>query len=100
MKALISADAGQDLTEAARWIARDNGRAAKGLRDAVVAAAVRIGGNPELGRMRPEIAGPPVRFLAMTGYHYILVYDCARRPPVILRVLHGARDLPEILADI
>ena len=98
--AVLSPRARRDLLEAAHWIAKDNPKAAAGLRDAVVAAARRIGEHPEIGVLRPELADDPVRFVMLTGYPYIVVYDADGTPPLILRVLHGARDLPEVLCDL
>jgi toxin ParE1/3/4 len=92
--ALLSPRARNDLLEAVRWIAKDNRVAARGLREAVVLAARRIGEHPQIGVLRPELADDPVRFLPLTGYPYLIVYDSADIPPLILRVLHGARDLP------
>jgi toxin ParE1/3/4 len=63
-------------------------------------AAGRIGDHPDIGVSRPTLARPPYRFLPLTGFPYVLVYNAARRPPLIARVLHGARDLPEALADL
>ena len=45
--------------------------------------------------MRLELADEPARFLPLIGYPFVVVYDAAQIPPLILRVLHGARDLPE-----
>ncbi|MEO5347532.1 MAG: hypothetical protein H7834_14330 [Magnetococcus sp. YQC-9] len=42
----------------------------------------------------------PARFLCLTGFPYILVYDSTPTPPLILRVFHGARELPELLEDL
>jgi len=36
----------------------------------------------------------------LTGFPYVIVYDAGRRPPAIVRILHGARDLPEILRGL
>ena len=52
------------------------------------------------GRERTDLALPPTRFLTLTGFPYIIVYDAALKPPVILRFLHGARDLPELLEEL
>jgi len=83
-----------------RWMARDNPAAARALRDSVAAAARRIGEYPESGFARPALADPPVRFLLLRGFPQVIVYDAAGRPPLILRVLHASRDLPEILEDL
>ncbi len=97
MKKGLSPPARNDVLEAARWIEKDNRTAAKGLRDAVVRAARRIAEHPRIAPARPELANEPIRFLTLTGYPYIVVCDADRNPPLILRVLHGARDIPAAL---
>lgn len=98
MKAVLSPQARRDLLEAVGWIARENPSAARSLRDGVAAAAARIGEHPGIGFERPDLADPPTRFLMVAGFPYLIVYDAERTPPLILRVLHGARDLPDLLA--
>jgi len=95
--AQLSSRAENDLLSAVRWIAKDNRLAARGLREAVVRAAARIGEFPQIGVQRLDLASERIRFLYLTGYPYVLVYNAERVPPLILRVLHGARDLPELL---
>ena len=98
--AVLSPQARRDLVEGARWIAGDNPAAARAFRNAVANAARRLGDNPEIGVVKTELADPPVRFLMLTGFSHVIVYDADRRPPLILRVLHGAREMPEVLRDI
>lgn len=88
------------LLQAVRWIQQDNPAAARALRDAVAVAAGRLGDHPDIDVSRPTLARSPYRFLPLTGFAYVLVYNAARRPPLIARVLHGARDLPEALGDL
>ncbi len=94
--ALLSRRARGDMLSAARWIADDNPTAARAFRQAVERVATLIGEHPRVGHMRPELAGAAYRFLGLTGFPYIVVYNAERQPPLILRVLHGARDLPEL----
>jgi len=98
--AVLSPRARYDLLEAVRWIAKDNQTAARGLRNAVVKAAQRIAAHPRIAPARLELADESIRFLALTGYPYIVVYDSDRDPPLILRVLHGARDIPTVLRGL
>jgi Plasmid stabilization system protein len=89
-----------DLYAAVRWIAKDNRAAAAGLRRAVLTAAERIGTHPGIGMERPDYTAEPLRFLTLSGYPYVIVYDPVCAPPLILRVLHGARDLPALLGRV
>jgi toxin ParE1/3/4 len=100
ISAAFAPRARRDLLAAVRWIAKDNPAAARVLRDAVAHAADRIGAHPSIGALRPDIADEPYRFVVLTGFPYLIVYNAARRPPLILRILHGARDLPELLRDL
>ena len=99
MTALISARALRDLQAAVRWISEDNPTAAKGLRNAVEKAARQIGEHPHCGTVRPALMEERYRLLALTGFPYVIVYNAERSPPVIIRVLHGARDLADLLRN-
>lgn len=96
-KARLSSRARDDLEAATRWIARDNPAAARAFRTAVSRAAVQIAEHPKSGTERPDLAGPPRRFLTLGGFPYVIVYNAATKPPLIIRILHGARDLPTVL---
>ena len=97
--ALFAPQARRDLIEAALWIAKDNPAAARALRDSLADAAHRLGRYPDLGAPRPDLAGPDIRFLVLSGFPYVVVYDAMRRPPMILRVLHGGRNIPSLMGN-
>ena len=97
--ARIAATAQRDLRTALAWIARDNPDAAFRLREAVVRAAARIGDHPGIGAPRPDMLPPGRRLLALPGWPYVIVYADDIDPPIILRLLHGARDLPPLIRD-
>ncbi|MGD0104116.1 MAG: type II toxin-antitoxin system RelE/ParE family toxin [Rhodopila sp.] len=98
--ARLAPSARRDLVEASRWIARDNPAAATALREGVAKVARILGEQPYIGNLRPAVADARYRFLGLTGLPYLVVYNPDRRPPLILRVLHTARDLPEVLRDL
>jgi toxin ParE1/3/4 len=98
--ALFAPAARRDILEAIHWIARDNPRAARALAESLAKAAQRLGRHPDIGTVHLELAEAIYRFLPLPGFPHIIVYNAARRPPLILRVLHGARDLPELLSDL
>jgi toxin ParE1/3/4 len=52
------------------------------------------------GARRPELAPDPYRFAVVRSFPYIVVYNASTRPPSIVRILHGARDLPDVLRDL
>jgi toxin ParE1/3/4 len=98
--ARLSPQARRDALEAARWIEQDSRAAARALWRSIRRMAELIGEHPDVGTVRPELADACFRFLPMRGFPYLIVYNPDRRPPVILRVVHGARDLPELLRDL
>lgn len=98
--AVFAPAARTDLRQAVAWIARDNAAAARVLRDTAVRAAERLGDRPLLGTVRPALGSGRYRFLLLRGFPYVFVYTADTAPPRILRVLHTARDLPAILADL
>lgn len=69
------------------------------MREAAIRAARMIGAHREIGQARSEPALRHIRFLLLRGFPYVLVYDARTDLPRILRVLHGARDLPEALTS-
>ncbi|MEQ1890002.1 MAG: type II toxin-antitoxin system RelE/ParE family toxin [Alphaproteobacteria bacterium] len=97
--AVLSPGARRDLLAAVRWIANDNPAAARELRNAVARAAENIIAHPMIGPHRPDLANPPYRFISLTGFPYVIVYTPEPVPPLILRILHAARDIPGILQE-
>src|SRR5258708_3512798 len=51
--------------------------------------------NPETGHVREDLTADPVKFWSV--FSYLIVYDPAMKPVEIVRVLHGKRDVEEIL---
>jgi plasmid stabilization system protein ParE len=51
------------------------------------------------GRIRPELSQSPLRFWVVPRHpNYIIVYDPETKPLMIIRILHGKRNLKRILA--
>lgn len=99
-RAVLSQAALRDLLAAANWIAKDNPDAAQAFRHSMAKAAHRIGEHAHVGAARPDLIGEPYRLLVLSGFPYIIVYNAERRPPVIMRVLHSSRDLPDVLKGL
>jgi toxin ParE1/3/4 len=95
--ALFAPRAERGLRDAVLWIEQDNPTAADALLAAAIAAARRLQARPKLGRVRLDLAPARYRFWSVRGFPYLLVYDAAAEPPIILRVVHQFRDLPAIL---
>jgi toxin ParE1/3/4 len=98
--ATLAPTARRELLAVIRRIAKDHPNTARALREAVARAAERIGTHPHIGVLRHDLTTGRYRFLPLTGFPYLIVYDPARDPPVIARIIHSARDLPRALRDL
>ena len=97
--AVLTPLAQRELRHALSEIAKDNAAAARGLNDAVLEAANRLGARPGLGRLALHVPSR-YRFWSLTRYGYLLVYDTTTVPVQIVRVVSARRDLPRLLADL
>lgn len=92
---IVSPEAIDDLEEIWLHIAEDNFEAANQVEEKLRAAIRMLADRPRAGHKRPDLTDQPVRFWPV--YSYLIVYDPEKRPIEIVRVLHGARDIREIL---
>lgn len=86
--------ADQDLFEVGAYIARDDQTAADRFVGKVDGYLMLLANNPEAGRPRPAL-GAAVRTFPVDGY--LIVYRPIPDGIQVLRFLHGARDLEELL---
>ena len=56
---------------------------------------IQLGLEPGLGHVREDLTGRPLKFWPV--YSYLVVYDPETKPIQIIRVLHGMRDIEDIL---
>ena len=89
----------REFLAAARWIAQDSPSAARGWRAAVLDAGGLLGEHPLAGSVRPELGTTSLRFLTLQRFPYVLAYNPEAQPPLIVRILHAAPDLPTALAE-
>lgn len=88
-----TAQAEQDLIEIWTYIAQDNPTAADRVLDDIEQRFHGLADNPLMGRLRPDIA-PELRYF--TVGKYLILYRTMPRGIQIVRVIHGARDLPHL----
>jgi len=86
----------RDLVAIALTIAKDNPSAADKWLDAIDSRCKLLAQMPGLGRLRPDLA-PALRSFAV-GTH-IIFYREAHEGIIVIRVLHGARDLPTLFEE-
>src|SRR5215475_13532027 len=90
----LSPDAASDIRSIWSYIAKDNIRAARRVRLKIFEACRRIAEHPGIGHSRRDLTEKPVRFWAVDNYP--IVYYAEGKPLEIVRVLHGARDIPAV----
>jgi len=90
-----------DIREQADWYEQRSGHAlARRWENNVTAALIRIEKNPRLGAKcgfrADELQG--VRRMSIGGFpRHLIFYDDGKGKALILRVIHGARDLESLL---
>jgi toxin ParE1/3/4 len=95
MSYLVKARARADLKRHWRYIARDNPEAADRLLDAAEETFELLARSPGIGSERSFRKLVGIRSRAVRGFHnYLVFYQTNQETVVILRVLHGMRDLP------
>ncbi len=88
-----------DLEEIVNYISRDSPVAAEDVRQDILDTAASLGELPDLG-VRPRFSAPRfagIRFLPSQQYPtYLLFYRELPEAVEVLRILHGARNLPPL----
>lgn len=90
---LVSVTARSDLDEIWLYIAEDNVDAADKFMRAVTSRFCLLASMPGMGIAREELAA---RLRSFPVGNYVIFYRRIEKGVEILRVLHGARDLPPL----
>jgi len=88
-----TAQAEEDLIEIWIYIAQDNPGAADRVLDDIDERFHALADNPLMGRLRPDIA-QELRYF--TVGKYLILYRIVPGGIQIVRIIHGARDLPHL----
>jgi plasmid stabilization system protein ParE len=91
----LSPDALQDLQDIWDFVALDNVNAADQLEDEFFEAFEKLARQPRMGHTRPDLTERDVRFWPAGSY--LIVYRDLAEVPQIVAVLHGSRDVPEVM---
>lgn len=87
-----------DLFDIWSYIAQDSPAAADRVEEAIYQACELLAKSPLAGTVRKDLTSLPVRFWVVPPFpNYFLVYDPEAKPLQIIRILHGARNIPSIL---
>jgi plasmid stabilization system protein ParE len=93
---LVTPAADADLDELWERVAGETGAARADRPEGELHAAMcRIGDMPGIGHSRDDLADESLRILVV--HAFLIVYRPDTRPPQVIRVLHGARDVQAIL---
>lgn len=96
---LLSAAAARDLDEILTYVLEQDGpQRAQHVADRLHESLQKLADAPGLGHRREDLTSAPVLFRAV--WSYLVVYRPDSTPLEIVRVLHGARDLPSLLEEI
>jgi plasmid stabilization system protein ParE len=80
------------------YVAQDNPEAADRIEEAVFRACGLLAESPLVGQVRNDLTSLPLRFWVVQPYtNYLIVYDPGPKPLQVIRILHGARNLPSAL---
>ena len=91
----VTGNARADLREIRDYIAKDNPAAARCVVERLRAQARRLAATPGIGRSRQDLR--PDLFSFPVGRH-VLFYRPQPGGIVLVRILHGARDLPALFS--
>lgn len=93
----LSRPAVDDLAELRDFIAdRDGVERAHSVLDDSEAAFSRLALMPRMGRLRPDLTGPHTRWSRV--HDWLVLYDPSDDGILVLRVIHGRRDLTAIFS--
>ncbi|MCC6797427.1 MAG: type II toxin-antitoxin system RelE/ParE family toxin [Candidatus Hydrogenedentes bacterium] len=93
-KLRFSRKAGRDLKVIYKYIAQDNVTAADRVLEEIQQACGHILELPKLGRARPD-AGQNLRYFPVSDYN--IFYQIKGSSVIIVRVIHGKRDIRRAL---
>lgn len=88
----------EQIGDIVAFIATDSEEAAVRVRNALYSAFELLATQPGIGHAREDLTERPVKFWSV--YSYLVVYDPASQPLTIVAVLHGARNVEQILKDL
>lgn len=95
---ILSPEAGMDLLEIWRYIRSEASvKMADRVESVILEKIVYLAGNPGGGHSRKDLTDEPVRFFAV--YSYLIVYRPETKPLQVVAILHGQRELRQLLGE-
>lgn len=96
MRLVVTPLAERDVEAIGDYIAQDNPRRALSFVQELREQCEHIARNPHGYRRRPELGDG---LCSCAHGRYVIFFNANEEEVLIVRVLHGARDLPPLLAD-
>jgi len=94
----LTPQATEDLDAIWWFIQEDSQQAADRVESEIIATCHRLARHPFIEHKRRDITPLPALFWTVTKYpNYIIVYRPQSKPLQVIAILHGNRDLKEIL---
>lgn len=93
---VLTPRAKQDINQIWDYIAQDDIEAADRVLDDLESAMTKLAKSPGIGHWREDLADRRHRFFLV--YSYLIVYRHEARRLEVIRVLHAARDVRNLLA--
>lgn len=90
----LSPEAANDIREIWSYIAADDVKAARKVRLALFDACRFLAGSPRVGHTRGDLTDQAVLFWPVGSC--LIIYDPESKPLSVVRVVHGARDVPSL----
>jgi toxin ParE1/3/4 len=97
VKVIVTPQAEHDLDEIGAYIARDNRKAAVRILTVIRTRLRRLRKFPRAGQALGLLDHPDLRRIVFGNY--LIVHALSRDAVIIVRILHGARDLETALRD-
>src|SRR5437660_1540977 len=97
MKAHVSLPADVDINEIWNYISQDNPAAADRVEETIHDTIEKLAEHPNFGHFRDDVAPREYRFYRV--YSYLIVYRIEGDTLIVVRVVHGARNLRKLLGD-
>lgn len=91
----LAPEATQDIDGIWAYLVKESVPAARRVRLALLAACRQLSKHPGLGHRREDLTERPVLFWPV--FSYLIIYNPATQPLEIVRVVHGAQDIPRLL---
>jgi antitoxin ParD1/3/4 len=96
----LTPQAAEDLDAIWWFIAGDSREAADRVEMEIIATCRRLAKYPLMGTKRLDVTPLPMRFWTVTRFpNYVIVYRPGTIPLQVVAVLHGKRDLKEVLGS-